>query len=199
MADRPDRAEHTDRERTELRDAQAMRAYAHPLRRKLVVLLRRFGPQTATEAAKALGDNVPNCSFHLRQLAKYGLVERVEGSDNRERPWRAVAMTTSWDDSSDDPDRRAAADFLVENIVSGYFEATRAWLAVRDRETAEWRHVTGVTDQTLHVTIEELGRVEADIAAVLERFYDRNSDPSLRPEGSRAINLMQLIIPWEMP
>jgi predicted ArsR family transcriptional regulator len=195
----PDPAASAERARSELRDAQAMRAYAHPLRRKLVVLLRRFGPQTATQAAKALNDNVPNCSFHLRQLAKYGLVERVEGSDNRERPWRATTMATSWDDSTEDPERRAAADHLVANIVSGYFDMARDWLRDRDRETTEWRKVTGISDQTLHVTAEELGGVIDDIDAIVRKYLDRQTDASLRPEGSRAINLVQLVMPWETP
>ena len=36
----------------------------------LLGLLRRSGPLTATQAAAELGDSVPNCSFHLRQLAR---------------------------------------------------------------------------------------------------------------------------------
>src|SRR4051794_7313340 len=105
-----------------------MRAYAHPLRLKLVGLLRRLGPHTATQAAEALGDTVPNCSFHLRQLAKYGLVERVEGSDARERPWKASAMATSWDDGGDAPEMRAAADHLTGTILGLYMEMAQAWL-----------------------------------------------------------------------
>ena len=39
----------------------------------LLGLLRREGPMTATQAAAELGESVPNCSFHLRQLDQYGL------------------------------------------------------------------------------------------------------------------------------
>jgi predicted ArsR family transcriptional regulator len=199
MSDRPENTERANRERTELRDAQAMRAYAHPLRRKLVALLRRFGPQTATQAAKALDDNVPNCSFHLRQLEKYGLVERVPGADHRERPWRAVTMATSWSSGSDDPDMRAAADQLTASLLTTYFDAARDWLRDRDQDTSEWREVTGTSDQMLHVTADELAGVIRDIEAVLDRYVDRQSDPSLRPEGTRPINLIMLAMPWEKP
>ncbi|MGC5053071.1 hypothetical protein ACLQ2S_16645 [Micromonospora sp. DT48] len=41
-------------------------------------------------AEERLDDNLPNCSFHLRQLAKYGFAERVRGADARDRPWRAT-------------------------------------------------------------------------------------------------------------
>lgn len=183
----------------ELRDALAMRAYAHPLRLKLVGLLRRVGPHTATQAAAALGDNVPNCSFHLRQLAKYGVVERVEGSDNRERPWRAATMATSWDDAVDDPEKRSAADFLVGSLVNGYFEFACTWLAERDRETVEWRRVTGISDQMLHVTVEEMADINRRIEEVTAPYIERQTDPSLRPDGARAINHVQLVMPWETP
>jgi hypothetical protein len=62
----------------------------------LVALLRRDGPQTATQAARAIGESVASCSFHLRQLAKYGLVEEA-GGRGREKPWRATAMFTDFD------------------------------------------------------------------------------------------------------
>src|SRR5580704_4658774 len=64
---------------TRLTDAKALRAYAHPVRMALVGLLRTEGPLTATRAAELLGESSGTCSFHLRQLAKYGLVEAAGG------------------------------------------------------------------------------------------------------------------------
>src|ERR687889_2788790 len=93
-----------------LEDPRSLRAYAHPLRLSLIGLLRGSGPMTATRAAAELGETVPNCSFHLRQLAKYGLVERVPGADARERPWRATAFFTTWEGGTDDPEYQAAVD-----------------------------------------------------------------------------------------
>ena len=61
----------------ELRDARALRALAHPTRLKLVGLLRLQGPLTATQAARELGETPQRCTFHLGQLAKYGLVEEA--------------------------------------------------------------------------------------------------------------------------
>jgi predicted transcriptional regulator len=70
-----------------LTDPRALRALAHPLRISLVGLLRREGPLTATRAGGLLGESSASCSFHLRQLAKYGLVEEAGGGKGRERPW----------------------------------------------------------------------------------------------------------------
>ena len=70
---------------TRLTDPRALRAYAHPVRMALVGLLRTEGPLTATRAAELLGESSGTCSFHLRQLAKYGLVEEAGGGTGPRR------------------------------------------------------------------------------------------------------------------
>ncbi|MFD1051557.1 winged helix-turn-helix domain-containing protein, partial [Kibdelosporangium lantanae] len=50
---------------------------SHPIRSELLDLLRERDTLTATEAAKQLGHSSGLCSFHLRQLARYGYVEPV--------------------------------------------------------------------------------------------------------------------------
>src|ERR1700736_5177120 len=92
----------------QLTDPRALRAVAHPVRLQLVGLLRREGPLTATQAAERLRQSPASCSFHLRQLAKHGLVEEAGGGRGRERPWRATAMFTSWPNVADTPELAAA-------------------------------------------------------------------------------------------
>lgn len=177
-----------------LTDPVAMRAYAHPLRLALVGLLRREGPLTATQAAARLGDNVPNCSFHLRQLAKYGLVERAEGADAREKPWRATALFTQWGADQDDPEMRAAVDHLDAMVTARYFERAQRWLAERESMPAKWRRDTGPSDDLVWVTAEELAEVRRAMDEVFERFRERQADPGLRPKGSRAINVIHFVM-----
>ena len=178
-----------------LTDPRALRGYAHPLRMALVGVLRREGPMTATQAAGRLNESVPSCSFHLRQLAKYGLAERVEGADGRERPWQATALTTSWDNASDDPATRAAANQLDAVILDHYVTRAQAFLAGRDSEPAEWRAVTGFGDSLVHVTAAELAELLRKIDALLAEYDERATDPSTRPEGTRGIGLIQLALP----
>src|SRR3954468_23318159 len=143
----------------ELNDARSLRAYAHPLRMRLIGLLRAEGAMTATQAAARLGDTVPNCSFHLRQLAKYGLAERAPGADARERPWQATARYTAWDSDSDDPAVRAAADQLEMAILGEYTGRVREYLARRADEPARWRRAAGLGDVLAHVTADELAQL----------------------------------------
>lgn len=178
-----------------LTDPRSLRAYAHPLRLSLIGLLRSQGPMTATQAAAELGDSVPNCSFHLRQLAKYGLVERAAGADARERPWRATAMSTSWDDNSDDPELRAATDQLNTVVLGQYLRYAEEYLARRHEEPTEWRSTSGFGDWLVHLTAAELKELNDQVEALYARYDDRLLDPSRRPAGSRPVKLVQLIMP----
>ena len=178
-----------------LTDPRSLRGYAHPLQMSLLGLLRREGPLTATQAAAELGENVPSCSFHLRQLAKYGLVERVPGADGRERPWQATAQDTLWDDASEDPQMRAATDELTTVLLGQYVSRAEAYVAARGDETNEWRAVTGFGDTVLHVTPAELSELTAEVQQVLARYDDRLSDRTLRPSDARAVQLIQMVLP----
>ncbi|MEO3818822.1 helix-turn-helix domain-containing protein [Plantactinospora sp. B24E8] len=180
-----------------LTDPRALRGYAHPLRLALVGLLRREGPLTATQAAERLNESVPSCSYHLRQLARYGLAERVPGADGRERPWRATALMTSWDDTSDDPALRAAADQLNAVILEHYLERARAHLAQRAHEPPQWRALTGFGDALVYLTAEELAALTRQFETLLAAYDDRLTDPTRRPAGSRPISIIQLLLPTE--
>ncbi len=63
-------------------------ALGHPLRVALLGLLSRRATLTATEAARELRESSGACSFHLRQLERYGHIEAVPGARGRVRPWR---------------------------------------------------------------------------------------------------------------
>jgi hypothetical protein len=176
---------------TRLTDARSLRGYAHPLRLRLIGLLRSEGPMTATQAAARLDDNVPNCSFHLRQLAKYGLAERAPAADGRERPWRATSQYTSWDDDSDDPAVKAATDQLNGALLGAYLDRAQEYLASRGDEPVEWRVAAGFSDTLLSVTADELRARSEQIDAVLAP----NTDPGRRPAGSRSVQLVLMALP----
>src|ERR1700726_5114862 len=104
---------------TRLDNATALRAYAHPVRMKLILALRTRGPLTATQAGRLLGESSGTCSFHLRQLAKYGLVEETGEGAGREKPWRATTTSTAWDGTAATPEVAAAASLLNTMIAEG--------------------------------------------------------------------------------
>jgi DNA-binding transcriptional ArsR family regulator len=65
-----------------------LRALAHPLRIRILDLLPSRGPLTASKLGEIVGESSGSTSYHLRQLAKHGLVREVEGKGTaRERWW----------------------------------------------------------------------------------------------------------------
>ena len=162
----------------------------------LVALLRRDGPQTATQAAKATGESVASCSFHLRQMAKYGLVEQAGGGRGREKPWRSTAMFTNCDPgSSDDHVAAEAAQALQLALAEQYFDLLARWLHQQSREPTEWREAAQFGDAMLYLTAAELQDLGGKIQQLALPYLERLEDPSARPVGSRPITLLRLAFP----
>ena len=184
-----------ERRTIELTEPRALRAVAHPVRLRLVGLLRRKGPLTATQAAGELGESPANCSFHLRQLAKYGLVEEAGGGRGRERPWQATAHFTSWSPPTRDPEHAAAAQLLETIVAERYFERVLRWIEHRPSESPEWQEAALFGDAMLYLTAAELADLRDEVYALADRYFARTADPALRPEGARPVAVLQLAFP----
>src|SRR5207237_8415689 len=101
----------------ELTDPGALRAIANPTRLRILSRLRLRGPATATECSEAVGESPSSCSYHLRQLARFGFVEEEgEGPDGRERRWRARGFGMRWSQTGS-PEYVAAAGVLRQVVL----------------------------------------------------------------------------------
>jgi DNA-binding transcriptional ArsR family regulator len=180
---------------TQLTDVKALRAYAHPVRGKLIVALRTRGPLTATQAGRLLGESSGTASFHLRQLAKYGLVEEAGGGTGREKPWRATATSTSWDEIQPTPEATEAARALTASVAQSYSEELQRWLAAVPDESEEWQRAAFIGDRFLWVTADELAEIGRELLAVTDKYFERQTRPELRPPGSRLATYLHLGFP----
>lgn len=180
-------------------DPKALRALAHPTRMSLIGLLRTEGPLTATHAAEILGESSASTSFHLRQLAKYGMAEEAAGGQGRERPWQATTMSTDVPDFVDDPDFAAASGLFRSVLAERYFEWLMHWLEQRPSETAEWQGAEQFGDKLLYLTSSELADLGAKVHDMLDEYVERTGRPELRPEGSRMIGWLNLAFPMAGP
>jgi predicted ArsR family transcriptional regulator len=180
-----------------LTDPRALRALAHPTRLKLVGLLRKQGPLTATQAGALLGEVPASASFHLRQLAKYGLVEEAAGGRGRERPWQATARFTSWSGVGAGPEMEAADQVLSTLVADRYREQFVDWLTERSEQPLEWQQAASYGDLAVYLTADELQRVGEQLRAVLEPFLERLEDPAARPDGARLVTVIQLAFPTD--
>jgi len=178
-------------------DPRALRALAHPLRLSLLSLLRTEGPLTATRAGELLGESSASCSFHLRQLAKYGLVEEAGGGRGRERPWRATAMFTDVPTVADSPELDTASGLFRSLVAERYYEQMMAWLEARPDEPAEWQQAALFSDVLLYLTAAELTELGEQVDRLLDRYLDRMTQPELRPPGARLIGYIQVAAPHQ--
>jgi DNA-binding transcriptional ArsR family regulator len=178
----------------EVTDARSLRALAHPIRLRLLGLLRTHGPLTATEAGDLLGESPASASFHLRQLAAHGLVEEA-GRQGRRRPWRATAMITSVPPTLADSDAAEAAALFGQVVVDHYISLFRGWVARRSALPEAWHEAAGLNDRLTYLTPDELRRTRQVIDDMLTPYEERLADPSRRPEGSRLVSLVYAGIP----
>ncbi len=180
---------------TKLTDPKALRALAHPIRLALVGQLRQHGQLTATQAGELLGESSASCSFHLRQLAKYGLVEEAGGGQGRERPWRATALFTSWPAVADDPKVEAAVGLLRGVIMDHYVQELARWYEAMADEPDEWQRAVQFGDTSLYVTAAELTDLNRRVREVVDVYLDRHANPELRPPDARLVSYLHIAYP----
>ena len=166
------------RETVELTDPRALRALAHPTRLRLVGLLRQEGPLTATRAGERIGQSAASCSFHLRQLAKWGLVEEAGGGRGRERPWQATARSTSWQVTTAESAEPSAA--LSALIVRQQLELLLASLGRVSEEPAEWQQAHQLGDTALRLSPEQLRELGERVWELVSSYEAEQSEDGRR-------------------
>lgn len=178
-----------------LTDPRALRAYAHPVRRRALALLRSRGTLTATEAADALGESSGTMSFHLRQLAKYGLVEEAPSGKGRQKPWRATSLTTGVPGYVADPDAAQAARDLKMSMAQLYLEQVMEWIQTSHESSPEWQEAADFGDNVLYLTADELVGLRADVQSLLEPYARRYGEPEERPPDARRVSFLRFTFP----
>lgn len=177
-----------------IHDPARIRALSHPLRLELMDLLHELGEATATECAAEVGESVASCSFHLRQLAKYGFVEPADRR-GRERPWRPVQQRLDLRPDAEVAGSVHAVAEIASLEVLRQGERARAYFARLHREPDAWVQASTVTGGSFWATVEEMAELSRDLQQILDRFEGRSADPSLRPPGARQGRFFAVVNP----
>ncbi len=161
-------------QRTAITDVRVLAALSHPARVRLLDLLMA-GPRTATSCAQAVGLTPSACSYHLRHLARFGMLERVEaepGDDGRERRWRTTA--TGFDfaakPSQDGPTERSIRRVLSDMGVDEGARLAKEYAAGAKHLPAAWQDAAHFTTYHLAVTPAELRTIADRIDAIVRPF-----------------------------
>lgn len=191
-------AEDNDPRLRRLTDARAIRAWTHPLRLQLHGLIGRDGPLTAAAAARRLGISHALASHHLRQLEKYGFLERAPAADERERPWRIVHTSTVRGVDLD-ADAQAASAALEEVMAKSVVQELKDWHRRRSAMPAEWREQGGVSQSLIYLTAEELAELSAALDRVLVPLIERRrlGDASARPADALPVSVTIVGVPLQ--
>lgn len=184
-----------ERERV-LRDPREMQVLAHPVRMRLRQALYERGSATATELAEMIGESPANCSWHLRQLAKYGFVEEAGGGKGRHRPWRPASHPVSWGDSDESGEVAAASDALSAQFFEQEFTGLRDWQAWRRTDPPEWQDAANWVQNIDWLTLEELQELNKALIAIVCRRRERRN-PANRPAGARRVRIFAWAVPAE--
>jgi predicted ArsR family transcriptional regulator len=134
---------------------EALRALSHPVRLRMLGLLRTDGPSTATALAARLGLNSGATSYHLRQLAAHGFVTDDETRGNgRERWWRAAHQATRVPTSpdADGATDRETNDAFLQAVAVIRTEQLQRAIEERPLLPDEWRAASTFSDWGLRLT-----------------------------------------------
>ncbi len=174
-------------------DPTVLRAIAHPVRNRILGELSAQGPLRAADLSQELGIPANQASFHLRQLAKYGLVEDAvgEGRDRRDRVWRLT--------------EEGGLDLDLGELEKQPGGAAPA--AVFRSQSAAWAHVVvdaayagtkqpgiyrSITDQALRLTQEEARALSTELTGVLKEWVRRTQG---RDSSRRTYLFMSMLQP----
>jgi DNA-binding transcriptional ArsR family regulator len=188
-------------DRPQLHDPRVLRAIAHPVRSRILTELDAQGPLRAADVAQLLGIPANQASFHLRSLARFGLVEedRAAARDKRDRVWRAspaAGLDISLGEIEKTPGGKAA---------SRVFRRTKAaWtkhlveLAYGDDRTPGIHR--GVTEMAVRLTKDEASQLTEELVELVEKWRVANQgdkgDKGDEGGGRRTYHVLQIVQPF---
>lgn len=161
-----------------LTEPRSLRVIAHPARQTIITAL--YGDMdatlTAAEAARLCDLTTAAASYHLRALAKVGVVAPAESrADAREHPWRAAAEVLHL---------RPATAFpagAMTGILEAMYADAAAWAGEEDRDEA-WAAgaVSGTYWMTAEQTQELAAAVDEVMTSLKKRWSSDADDPGVR-------------------
>jgi predicted ArsR family transcriptional regulator len=182
-------------QRPELHDPRVLRAIAHPVRNRMLTELDAHGPLRAADLARLLAIPANSASFHLRQLAKFGLVEEDPDAarDKRDRVWR-LTQEAGYDVSITEIEKAPGG-----KAASAVFRRTKeAWThhvveeAYGDDRTPGIHRA--VTEQAVRLTKSEARTMTEELVDVVDQWRKRTQGGE--DDDRRTYHVLQIVQPF---
>jgi DNA-binding transcriptional ArsR family regulator len=177
-------------------DPRILRAIAHPMRTRILGELVAAGHLRAADVAATLDIPANQASFHLRQLAKYGLVEPAPelARDGRDRVWRPVhehGLSLDVETMEKGPGGRATVTVWRRQAAAQAKEAVdTAYAAGKDPAT----HIM-ISDDWIRLTKAEAAELADDLIELQERWADRTRAEPAGEGVRRTYHVLKILQP----
>jgi DNA-binding transcriptional ArsR family regulator len=148
-----------------VQDPAALRAIAHPTRQRILSELAALGHARAADLAQVIGEPANSVSFHLRVLAKAGMIAEApeHARDRRDRVWANVAESYVVDPGSPE---------VVREVVRPALRwAERLFAEVNDTGTREEDRLFAIS--ALVLTPQQAAEMTQELTDLLERWAHR--------------------------
>lgn len=168
----------------------ALVAISHPLRRRLLEVLRVDGPASVGALAARLEVAVGSISHHAKTLYRNGFIEPAPelARDTRESWWRARPVTLSWSrqDFAPGTPARQVAEYAARANLERHLALIRSSVEFQDERMPGWERAGMISDQLVPATQEQVAELAAVLRASVDAWRDRvRADASDHPDLER--------------
>ena len=178
-------------------DARVLSTMRHPIRGAILYELFARRESTATELAAAIDEPVNSVSFHLRQLARYGVVEESPrpGGDRRQRWWRVPheGFMIEEERVSKEPSGDAVLQARRRHLLA-WWRALLERFFMHDHPPGE---VWNINDMPLRLTDTEAARLADELLEVFARWRRNDRDRSDDGEPRRTYLGFGIVLPHQ--
>jgi DNA-binding transcriptional ArsR family regulator len=178
-------------------DATSLIALAHPLRVRLRDHLRRAGPATATQLAKAFGESSGATSYHLRMLARHGFIEDdPDHPGGRERWWRVTPgiLQIGTSDFLEDEASREALHVVTNEYRRLADARLQRWLSDQDRWSTAWLEASSDSTYAARLSAAQAAALRDELDATIRRHAQLEPGP-----GDRLVEIQLNLFPTGEP
>jgi predicted ArsR family transcriptional regulator len=155
-------------------DPRTLRAIAHPTRGRILDELGAMGPMRAADVGEALGIPANQASFHLRQLAKYGVIVPAPEAarDKRDRAYKLRderGFRLDVEDISKQPGGKAAVTVFQHNKAAWAHRLVDQVFSFKQQKNS----FSGIVDQPMKMTKDEAAEFMGEVDDVLAKWADK--------------------------
>lgn len=159
-----------------------LRAMAHPLRLQIMERVGRLGTARAADVAAELGVAANTVSYHLRILARGGVIEEAPEAarDRRDRVWRLTQhsfRTGQGDHQINDPSASTEEYSAAALAMSAAaLEAVRQGWLRRAARPGDASSLGRMESTTLHITPAQAAELSDEVARLIQRYNALHRD-----------------------